>query len=129
MTEDTDLQALVTILQNAIEWHEPGKEPGVIISPAAAEGILAILRDLPKSTPKGRPTAWTYFDEQHARKELLGGAGTSELTREMVRRTGQDAKSAKRRLLELKRDLLKKPEPIKKKAAAPRVTRRGCKNT
>jgi hypothetical protein len=120
MTGDTDLQALVTILQNAIEWYE-ASEKGVTISPAAAEGILAILRALPHSTPKGRPKPWTYFDEQHALKALLADAKVNELAREMARRTGQSEPSARRRLREMKAsDRLKelRKAATRKKAAA-----------
>jgi hypothetical protein len=99
---DTDLQALVTILRNAIEMHEPGKDPGVIISELAAMGILAILEDQPHSSPKGRPSEWSYFDEQHAWRELLRDANVSVLARQMVRLTGQKKISALRRLREMK---------------------------
>ncbi len=94
MTEDTDLQALVTILQHAIETHEPS-EPLIGISPAVAEGILTILRALPKSRPKGRPMEWTYFDEQHALEALLADWEVNELAREMARRTGQEGDAAR----------------------------------
>jgi hypothetical protein len=117
MTGDTDLQALVTILQNAIEMYEPS-EQWVSITPAAAEGILAILRTLPHSTPKGRPKAWTYFDEQHALKALLRDEDVNEIARDMARRTGQKTITARRRLREMKQsDRLKKLRANAKKAA------------
>ena len=124
MTEDTDLQALVTILQNAIEMRE-ASEQLVGISPAVAEGILTILRALPKSRPKGRPTEWTYFDEQHALRALLRGAEVNELAREMVRRTGQEESSARRRLRQMKRALLKNAEADQEESG----DAEGCKNT